>query len=113
MTARKPNARLQASAFAVEVAAMNLWQRLTAAVSAQPDSESLRASLERVQAQLASHEHAALERQQLLEAVVDAAPVAITLLDELGQIVFANAGARELFFDSEPPEGKNFLRMLS
>jgi nitrogen fixation/metabolism regulation signal transduction histidine kinase len=92
---------------------MNLWQRLTAAVSAQPDSESLRASLERVQAQLASHEHAALERQQLLEAVVDAAPVAITLLDELGQIVFANAGARELFFDNEPPEGKNFLRMLS
>jgi two-component system, NtrC family, nitrogen regulation sensor histidine kinase NtrY len=92
---------------------MNLWQRLTAAVSSQPDSDGLRASLEKLQAQVAMHETAALERQQLLQAIVDAVPVAITLLDEYGRIVFANAGARELFFDNEAPEGKNFLKMLA
>jgi two-component system nitrogen regulation sensor histidine kinase NtrY len=84
---------------------MNLWQRLTEAVSGRADSDSLRAEIELQQAQLAS--------QEILQAVVDAAPVAITLLDELGQIVFANAGARELFFDNAPPEGKNFLKMLA
>ena len=84
---------------------MSLWQRLTEAVSGRADSDSLRAAIEREQAQLAS--------QEILQAVVDAAPVAITLLDELGQIVFANAGARELFFENQPPEGKNFLRMLA
>jgi len=77
---------------------MSLWQRLTEAVSKRADTDSLLAPL---------------ASQQILQAVVDAAPLAITLLDERGQIAFANAGARELFFDNEPPEGKNFLRMLA
>jgi two-component system, NtrC family, nitrogen regulation sensor histidine kinase NtrY len=102
---------LRASDFAAEVAAMNLWQRLTSAVSAHPEArDSARVSLAHAQGSPAPQP---LDRQQLLQAVVDAAPVAITLLDELGQIVFANAGARALFFDNEPPEGKNLLRMLA
>jgi hypothetical protein len=70
---------------------MNFLQRLAAAVSSQPDSVSLRGSVERLEQQLATQEHAALEHHRLLQAVIDAAPVAITVLDEMGMIVFATA----------------------
>jgi len=92
---------------------MNLWQRITGALSSHPDSQSLQEAVGRLEAQLAEQASEARARQELLEAVVDAAPVAMVLLDEVGSIVFANAGARELFFESQPPEGKNFLRMLA
>jgi signal transduction histidine kinase len=67
----------------------------------------------RLEQQLAHQEAAAAERQALLQTVLDAAPVAIVLLDDMGRIVFANWGARELFFESKNPEGENFLRMLA
>jgi two-component system, NtrC family, nitrogen regulation sensor histidine kinase NtrY len=48
-----------------------------------------------------------------LETLVDSAPVAIVLLEELGTIVFANHEARELLFEGRRPEGENFVQLLS
>lgn len=92
---------------------MGILDRFSAAMSPGGDAVKLRAEVERLKQALEAQAHAASERQQLLQAVVDAAPAAIVLLDEVGTIVFANAGACELFFDAERPEGKNFLRMLA
>jgi two-component system, NtrC family, nitrogen regulation sensor histidine kinase NtrY len=48
-----------------------------------------------------------------LQTLVDSAPVAIVLLDEVGSIVFTNLEARELLFEGRRPEGENFLHLLS
>jgi signal transduction histidine kinase len=53
------------------------------------------------------------ERARFLETVLDAAPVAMVLLDDAGTIVFTNSGARELFFQGGAPEGQNFLALLA
>lgn len=49
----------------------------------------------------------------LLRAVVDAVPGAVVLLDEIGNIVFLNSGARELFFEGVQPGPSNFLGLLT
>jgi nitrogen fixation/metabolism regulation signal transduction histidine kinase len=90
---------------------MSILDRLNASFGVDP--AALREEIEQLKQRLHSQESAALQRQQLLQAVVDAAPAAIVLLDEVGTIVFANAGARELFFEAAEPEGENFLRMLA
>ena len=90
---------------------MSLLDRLNASFGVDP--AALRDEIEQLKQRLQSQENAALQRQQLLQSVIDAAPTAIVLLDEVGTIVFANAGARELFFEAEQPEGQNFLRMLA
>jgi PAS domain-containing protein len=113
MPKRKPEVPTSPRVAGIEARALKLWQRWADALLAQPDAEHLRTSLERVQAQLANHEQAARERQALLQAVSDCVPFAITLLNQLGQIVFVNASAREHFFADAPPEGKNLLRMLA
>jgi nitrogen fixation/metabolism regulation signal transduction histidine kinase len=90
---------------------MSILDRLNASFGVDP--AAMREEIEQLRQRLQSQESAALQRQQLLQAVVDAAPAAIVLLDEIGTIAFANADARELFFESGQPEGQNFLRMLT
>ena len=90
---------------------MSILDRINASFGLDP--AALREEIEQLRQRLESQEHAASQRQQLLQSVVDAAPAAIVLLDQMGTIVFANTGARELFFETEEPEGQNFLRMLA
>jgi len=92
---------------------MGLFNRLGAALSADADPAALRQEIARLERQLAAQQEAAIERQALLQSVVDAAPAAIVLLDEIGTIRFTNAVARDLFFEGTPPEGQNFLLLLA
>ncbi len=68
-------------------------------------ARSLAASLEGAQREGASREH-------MLAAVVDAAPMAIVLLDRVGTMLFTNPAARELFFGGRDAAGENLLTML-
>jgi PAS domain S-box-containing protein len=52
------------------------------------------------------------QREHLLRTIIDAAPMAILLLDGGGRIVYSNETARELFFEGKELEGHNFLSML-
>src|SRR5262245_55544758 len=45
-------------------------------------------------------------------AVAEATPLALLLYSDTGRIVYANAGARELFFEGASPVGKNFLELI-
>jgi two-component system, NtrC family, nitrogen regulation sensor histidine kinase NtrY len=92
---------------------MGLLQRLGSALSPETELGALREEVERLRQRLSQEENAARERELILQAVVDAAPAAIVLLDEVGTIVFTNAGARDLFFEGAEPSRKNFLAMLS
>jgi signal transduction histidine kinase len=55
---------------------------------------------------------AGAQREGLLHAVVEEAPLAILLLGGAGTIFLANPAARELFFEGEDPVGENLLVML-
>jgi PAS domain S-box-containing protein len=55
---------------------------------------------------------AASEREALLRAVVETAPLAIVLFADEGEIVFTNQSARQVFFDGAAVEGQSFLGML-
>lgn len=52
------------------------------------------------------------QRERLLRTIIDAAPMAIVLLDGSGRILYSNETARELFFEGKQLEGHNFLSML-
>jgi nitrogen fixation/metabolism regulation signal transduction histidine kinase len=56
---------------------------------------------------------AAEARMRVMQAVSEATPLALLFYSDTGRIVYANAGARELFFEGESPEGKNFLRLVA
>jgi nitrogen fixation/metabolism regulation signal transduction histidine kinase len=92
---------------------MDILNRLEAALASNLDVHGLRAEVSRLRERLVSEQRAATARSELLEALVDAAPVAILLLDDLGTIAYTNSEARELFFEGKRPEGANFLRLLS
>ena len=92
---------------------MGLLNRLGAALSANADPAALRQEITRLEQQISAQQDAALERQELLQAIVDAAPAAIVLLDEVGMIRFTNRVARDLFFEGTAPEGQNFLLLLA
>lgn len=99
---------------------MNLLDRLDRALAAyrdrggpQEERRSRDRELPPAGAAAASTEgRASLARRELLETVVDAVPIAIILLDEVGKIAFTNAEARELFFEGQRLEGQNFLQLL-
>lgn len=78
-----------------------------------PRLAELEAEILRLRESLGREQGAGREREHILRAVVDAAPAAIVLMDELGTIVFTNAGARDLFFDGLAPDGRNFLALLA
>ena len=52
------------------------------------------------------------QRERMLRTLIDAAPMAILLLDGSGRILYSNETARELFFEGRELEGHNFLSML-
>jgi nitrogen fixation/metabolism regulation signal transduction histidine kinase len=67
-------------------------------------------------AQLAAHNEQAVrraERELLLQTLLDASPAAIVFYADAGRIVFANQPAQHLFFEDQPAEGKNFLRLVA
>ncbi len=52
------------------------------------------------------------QRERMLRTLIDAAPMAIVLLDGGGRIIYSNETARDLFFEGKELEGHNFLGML-
>jgi len=52
------------------------------------------------------------QSEQLLHTLIDAAPMAIMLLEDLGNIEYANQAARELFFEGQQVQRSNFLSLL-
>lgn len=52
------------------------------------------------------------QSEQLLHTLIDAAPMAILLLEEAGEIEYANETARSLFFEGQSIERMNFLSLL-
>jgi two-component system, NtrC family, nitrogen regulation sensor histidine kinase NtrY len=55
-------------------------------------------------------EHA--QKEQLLQTVVENAPMAIVLYGSTGKLSYSNAEARELFFEGRSLSDENFLRLL-
>jgi two-component system, NtrC family, nitrogen regulation sensor histidine kinase NtrY len=53
------------------------------------------------------------QREQLLQSVLEATPLALVFYSDVGQILYANAEARRLFFDDSSPVGQNFLRLTT
>jgi nitrogen fixation/metabolism regulation signal transduction histidine kinase len=51
--------------------------------------------------------------REMMELVVESAPDAVLFFSDAGVIRYANAGARELFFDGARPEGENFLTLVA
>jgi nitrogen fixation/metabolism regulation signal transduction histidine kinase len=51
--------------------------------------------------------------RRLMEIVTDTAPEAVLFFSDAGAIRYANASARELFFDGKAPEGENFIRLVA
>jgi two-component system, NtrC family, nitrogen regulation sensor histidine kinase NtrY len=52
------------------------------------------------------------QSQELLETVIDTTPTAILLIEDAGEIEYANETARALFFEGKNLERANFLSML-
>jgi nitrogen fixation/metabolism regulation signal transduction histidine kinase len=65
-----------------------------------------------VEARAAAEREEARQKQEPLRAVTEGAPTAMLLLCETGRVAYANAAARELFFEGRALEGQNFLAML-
>jgi nitrogen fixation/metabolism regulation signal transduction histidine kinase len=61
----------------------------------------------------AQHDAGRAERELLLQTLLDASPAAIVFYADAGRIVFANRPAQHLFFEDQPAEGKNFLRLVA
>lgn len=82
---------------------------LIAALLALSRTRALRNS---EQAARVSTELRSAEREQLLQTLLDASPFAIVFYADAGRIVYANRFAQQLFFEEQPAEGKNFLRLV-
>lgn len=52
------------------------------------------------------------QREQVLQTVVENAPMAIVLYGSTGKLSYCNAEARDLFFEGQSLTGQNFLRLL-
>jgi two-component system nitrogen regulation sensor histidine kinase NtrY len=61
---------------------------------------------------LGEKQHFAEQSEQLLHTLIDAAPMAILLLEDAGDIEYANETARSLFFEGQQLERVNFLSLL-
>lgn len=53
-----------------------------------------------------------ISRHEMLRATLDVVPMAMVLYADSGLIVYTNAAARQLFFEGQVVEGKNFLSLL-
>ncbi len=103
---------LQLPVFTALVIAGALGAALIGAVTLGATRRTARqiAALERAVA--AGHD-AAEARMRVLQAVSEATPLALLFYSDTGRIVYANLGARELFFEGQSPEGKNFLGLVA
>ena len=52
------------------------------------------------------------QRELLLEAVLEATPSAVLLIDAAETVVYANVAARDLFFDAAPMEGHSLTEII-
>jgi nitrogen fixation/metabolism regulation signal transduction histidine kinase len=52
------------------------------------------------------------QSEQLLHTLIDATPMAILLLEDVGDIVYANETARALFFEGQDVGKRNFLSLM-
>lgn len=50
---------------------------------------------------------------RVIELIADSVPEAVLFFSDLGTIRYANAAARELFFEGRAPEGQNFIRLVA
>jgi two-component system, NtrC family, nitrogen regulation sensor histidine kinase NtrY len=63
-------------------------------------------------AQQAASEQQSAEREVLLQTLLNASPLSVVFYADAGRIVYANPAAERLFFEDQPAEGKNFLRLV-
>jgi two-component system, NtrC family, nitrogen regulation sensor histidine kinase NtrY len=75
-------------------------------------ADARRAELERDLGQKLEVARAQAGLFEAARAVAEATPLALLLYSDTGRIVYANAGARELFFEGTSPVGKNFLELI-
>jgi nitrogen fixation/metabolism regulation signal transduction histidine kinase len=52
-------------------------------------------------------------RERIIPIIADSVPDAVVLFSDVGTIQYANAVARDLFFEGQSPEGQNFIRLVS
>jgi len=50
---------------------------------------------------------------QVIRLIADSVPEAVLFFSDLGVIRYANAAARELFFEGRDPVGQNFIRLVA
>ncbi len=62
---------------------------------------------------LREHQQSADHNEQLLHTLIDAAPMAILLLVDTGEIEYANETARDLFFEGRSLDHTNFMDLLN
>ncbi len=62
---------------------------------------------------LRERKESAEQSEQLLHTLIDAAPMAILLIEDAGKIEDANETARAMFFEGRDVEGDNFLSLLA
>ena len=74
--------------------------------------EELRTGLDTLAKVLSERKRSVEQSEQLLHMIIDAAPMAILLLEDAGDIEYANETARNLFFEGRPVGKKNFLALL-
>ncbi len=86
---------------------------VTPAADSDGVAPSVSARLGRILQGLRAQRHAVEQGQKLLFALIDAAPMAILLLEEVGEIEYANETARELFFDGREVGRANFLELMT
>jgi nitrogen fixation/metabolism regulation signal transduction histidine kinase len=61
---------------------------------------------------LEARQRSAEQSERLLHTLIDAAPMAILLLEEVGDIEYVNEAARNLFFEGQSVGKTNFLSLL-
>jgi two-component system nitrogen regulation sensor histidine kinase NtrY len=49
----------------------------------------------------------------VISVIAESVPDAVLFFTDFGIIRYANAAARELFFEGRPPEGQNFIRLIA
>lgn len=91
---------------------MSLIRRISAAFSPDGDPDALRAEIRRLELALGADAEAREQQQRLVEVIVETTPSALVLVGEIGNIVFTNPAARQLFFEGRDAKGENFLQML-
>lgn len=72
----------------------------------------LQRELAELHARRAAEQQEREDKELLLRAIVESAPMAIVVYGEFGRIAYSNAEARGIFSEDQPLEGHNFLQLL-